>query len=104
VFLTPSHQYPTGVPLHPRRRQAPGAWARSTDGLIVEDDYDGEFRYDRQPTVPTPLQLRKPAGQSSEKPRSSAMRHGQPGPVLGDLDHSSRTTSANDVQRRRKPA
>lgn len=49
VFLTPSHQYPTGVPLHPGRRQTLCAWARSTGGLIVEDDYDGEYRYDRQP-------------------------------------------------------
>lgn len=49
VFLTPSHHYPTGVPLRPGRRQAVCAWARSTGGLIVEDDYDGEFRYDRRP-------------------------------------------------------
>ncbi|WP_217565748.1 PLP-dependent aminotransferase family protein [Streptomyces sp. GbtcB7] len=49
VFLTPSHHYPTGVPLHPGRRQAVSAWARATGGLIVEDDYDGEFRYDRHP-------------------------------------------------------
>jgi len=49
AFLTPSHQYPTGVPLHPSRRQTLCAWARSTGGLIIEDDYDGEYRYDRQP-------------------------------------------------------
>ncbi|MFJ4525713.1 PLP-dependent aminotransferase family protein [Streptomyces sp. NPDC088810] len=49
MLLTPSHQYPTGVPLHPSRRQAAGAWTRTTGGLIVEDDYDGEYRYDRQP-------------------------------------------------------
>ncbi|MFF4346524.1 PLP-dependent aminotransferase family protein [Streptomyces sp. NPDC001530] len=49
VFLTPSHHYPTGVPLHPSRRQAVCAWARAAGGLIVEDDYDGEFRYDRRP-------------------------------------------------------
>lgn len=49
AFLTPAHQYPTGVPLHPRRRQTLCGWARATGGLIVEDDYDGEFRYDRQP-------------------------------------------------------
>ncbi|MGW0883054.1 MocR-like pyridoxine biosynthesis transcription factor PdxR [Streptomyces sp. NPDC002671] len=49
VLLTPSHQYPTGVPLHPSRRQAVGAWARTTGGLVIEDDYDGEYRYDRQP-------------------------------------------------------
>jgi GntR family transcriptional regulator/MocR family aminotransferase len=49
VFLTPSHQYPTGVPLYRGRRQAVCAWARSTGGVVVEDDYDGEYRYDRQP-------------------------------------------------------
>ncbi|MBO2451099.1 PLP-dependent aminotransferase family protein [Actinomadura barringtoniae] len=49
AFLTPSHQYPLGVPLHPSRRQVVCAWARRTGGLVVEDDYDGEFRYDRQP-------------------------------------------------------
>jgi GntR family transcriptional regulator/MocR family aminotransferase len=49
AIVTPSHQYPTGVPLHPQRRHLLRAWARSTGGLVVEDDYDGEFRYDRQP-------------------------------------------------------
>ncbi|WP_371501942.1 PLP-dependent aminotransferase family protein [Kitasatospora sp. NBC_00374] len=49
VLLTPSHQYPTGVPLHPRRRQQLLGWARATGGPVVEDDYDGEFRYDRRP-------------------------------------------------------
>jgi GntR family transcriptional regulator/MocR family aminotransferase len=49
VLLTPAHQYPTGVELSPDRRAAAIDWARVTGGLIVEDDYDGEFRYDRQP-------------------------------------------------------
>ncbi|MFI8434987.1 PLP-dependent aminotransferase family protein [Streptomyces sp. NPDC079020] len=49
VLMTPAHQFPTGVPLHPDRRAAAVDWARSTAGLILEDDYDGEFRYDRQP-------------------------------------------------------
>jgi GntR family transcriptional regulator/MocR family aminotransferase len=49
VLMTPSHQYPTGVALHPDRRAAAVDWARATGGLILEDDYDGEFRYDRQP-------------------------------------------------------
>ncbi|OQR60752.1 GntR family transcriptional regulator [Streptomyces maremycinicus] len=49
VVVTPAHQYPTGVTLHPGRRRALTEWARARDGLIVEDDYDGEFRYDRQP-------------------------------------------------------
>jgi GntR family transcriptional regulator / MocR family aminotransferase len=49
VLMTPAHQYPTGVALHPDRRAAAVGWARATGGLILEDDYDGEFRYDRQP-------------------------------------------------------
>jgi GntR family transcriptional regulator/MocR family aminotransferase len=49
VLLTPSHQFPLGVPLHSDRRAAVVDWARRTGGLIIEDDYDGEFRYDRGP-------------------------------------------------------
>ncbi|NJP46286.1 MocR-like pyridoxine biosynthesis transcription factor PdxR [Actinacidiphila epipremni] len=49
VVLTPAHQYPTGVTLHPSRRHELTAWARASGGLVVEDDYDGEFRFDRQP-------------------------------------------------------
>lgn len=47
--LTPAHQFPTGVALLPARRRAAVDWARATGGLVLEDDYDGEFRYDRQP-------------------------------------------------------
>ncbi|MBM7169303.1 PLP-dependent aminotransferase family protein [Streptomyces sp. G44] len=49
VLLTPAHQFPMGSPLHPDRRAAVVDWARRAGGLILEDDYDGEFRYDRQP-------------------------------------------------------
>ncbi len=49
ALLTPAHQFPTGVPLHPDRRAAAVNWARATGGYVLEDDYDGEFRYDRQP-------------------------------------------------------
>ncbi|MFD8967013.1 PLP-dependent aminotransferase family protein [Streptomyces sp. NPDC059568] len=49
VLLTAAHQFPLGMALHPDRRSAAVDWARATDGLILEDDYDGEFRYDRQP-------------------------------------------------------
>ncbi|MGW0534712.1 MocR-like pyridoxine biosynthesis transcription factor PdxR [Streptomyces sp. NPDC003032] len=49
VLLTPAHQFPTGGPLHPARRAAVIDWARTSGGLILEDDYDGEFRYDREP-------------------------------------------------------
>ncbi|MDG4824119.1 PLP-dependent aminotransferase family protein [Asanoa sp. WMMD1127] len=45
VVLTPAHQYPTGVTLAPARRRA----FADCGALVVEDDYDGEFRYDRQP-------------------------------------------------------
>ncbi|MGV0813312.1 PLP-dependent aminotransferase family protein [Mycolicibacterium boenickei] len=46
VFLTPAHQFPTGVVLGPQRRRELLAW----DGeLIIEDDYDAEYRYDRAP-------------------------------------------------------
>ncbi|WP_409058604.1 PLP-dependent aminotransferase family protein [Streptomyces sp. SYP-A7185] len=49
VLLTPAHQFPTGGPLHPARRAAVIDWARARGGLVLEDDYDGEFRYDREP-------------------------------------------------------
>ncbi|MEV7062339.1 PLP-dependent aminotransferase family protein [Streptomyces collinus] len=49
LLLTPAHQFPMGVPLHRDRRTAVVDWARRTGGLVLEDDYDGEFRYDRQP-------------------------------------------------------
>jgi GntR family transcriptional regulator / MocR family aminotransferase len=48
VVLTPAHQTPTGVVLAPDRRQALVAWANERDGVVIEDDYDAEFRYDRQ--------------------------------------------------------
>ncbi|MCO1656281.1 MocR-like pyridoxine biosynthesis transcription factor PdxR [Pseudonocardia humida] len=49
ALLTPAHQHPWGVVLAPARRTAVVEWARRHDGFVVEDDYDGEFRYDRQP-------------------------------------------------------
>jgi GntR family transcriptional regulator / MocR family aminotransferase len=49
VLLTPAHQFPTGGPLHAERRATVVDWARARDGVVLEDDYDGEFRYDRKP-------------------------------------------------------
>jgi GntR family transcriptional regulator / MocR family aminotransferase len=49
VFVTPAHQYPLGVTLSPERRQQLVAWARGSGRLVIEDDYDGELRYDRRP-------------------------------------------------------
>jgi len=49
LYTTPAHQYPLGGRLPVSRRQALIAWARSTGALVVEDDYDSEFRYDVGP-------------------------------------------------------
>jgi GntR family transcriptional regulator/MocR family aminotransferase len=49
VLLTPAHQCPTGAVLSPTRRHELVQWAQEVDGVILEDDYDAEFRYDRQP-------------------------------------------------------
>lgn len=51
ALVTPAHQFPVGVPLAGERREALLAWAREVDGLVVEDDYDAEFRYDRRPVA-----------------------------------------------------
>jgi GntR family transcriptional regulator/MocR family aminotransferase len=49
LYTTPAHQYPLGGRLPVSRRQGLIAWARSTGALVVEDDYDSEFRYDVGP-------------------------------------------------------
>jgi GntR family transcriptional regulator/MocR family aminotransferase len=49
VILTPTHQFPTGIALAPERRQALVSWATEHRATIIEDDYDAEFRYDRDP-------------------------------------------------------
>ena len=49
VVVTPAHQYPTGAVLSPERRAALLEWAERHDATIIEDDYDAEFRYDRDP-------------------------------------------------------
>ncbi|MFL6760819.1 PLP-dependent aminotransferase family protein [Sphingomonas sp.] len=49
ICVCPSHQFPLGMPMSPRRRQALLRFAEQTGAVIVEDDYDGEFRYDGSP-------------------------------------------------------
>jgi len=49
AMITPAHQFPLGTVLSPGRRHDALEWARSHNALIIEDDYDGEFRYDREP-------------------------------------------------------
>ncbi len=49
VMITPAHHLPTGAVLSPERRAALVAWATDRNKLILEDDYDAEYRYDREP-------------------------------------------------------
>jgi len=49
VIVSPAHQFPTGAVLSGGRRRELIAWSRETGGLVIEDDYDAEFRYDREP-------------------------------------------------------
>jgi GntR family transcriptional regulator / MocR family aminotransferase len=49
VLVTPAHQFPTGSVLSGERRRELLAWSQASGGLILEDDYDSEFRYDREP-------------------------------------------------------
>ena len=49
AFVTPSHQLPTGAILPLARRLALLEWAKHADAVVIEDDYDGEFRYEGQP-------------------------------------------------------
>jgi GntR family transcriptional regulator/MocR family aminotransferase len=52
VYVTPSHQYPLGVPMALPRRLALLAWAERNNAAIVEDDYDSEFRFQGRPIEP----------------------------------------------------
>ncbi|GAA2833861.1 aminotransferase class I/II-fold pyridoxal phosphate-dependent enzyme [Kribbella solani] len=56
VYVTPSHQYPLGFRLPVARRNELVRWARRTGALLIEDDYDSEFRYDVAP-LPALAQL-----------------------------------------------
>jgi GntR family transcriptional regulator / MocR family aminotransferase len=49
VVISPAHQFPVGTVLSAPRRAALLAWARHTGGLVIEDDYDAEYRYGRRP-------------------------------------------------------
>jgi GntR family transcriptional regulator / MocR family aminotransferase len=49
AVVTPAHQWPTGVVMAPHRRHELIEWARARDAIVVEDEYDAEFRYDRDP-------------------------------------------------------
>jgi GntR family transcriptional regulator / MocR family aminotransferase len=90
VLLTPAHQFPTGVVLAPGRRRDLLDWAAAAKALVIEDDYDAEYRYDRAP-VPA-LQASAPgqvayAG-STSKTLAPGLRLGwliPPGRLRADL-------------------
>lgn len=50
IYVTPAHQFPLGMPMSMRRRKALLARARALGAIIIEDDYDSEFRYEGRPT------------------------------------------------------
>jgi GntR family transcriptional regulator/MocR family aminotransferase len=94
-----AHQYPTGVVLSPKRRDALIAWARERNAVILEDDYDAEYRYDRDP-MPA-LQSVAPdrvayVGTVS-KTLAPALRIGwivAPARLLGDIEQEFRVSAA----------
>ena len=49
VLVTPAHQFPTGVVMSAARRAELLRWAERRDAIVIEDDYDAEYRYDRAP-------------------------------------------------------
>ncbi len=51
AVITPAHQYPTGWVMSPARRRRFIEWARRDGAFVIEDDYDGELRYDRRPVA-----------------------------------------------------
>ena len=52
VYVTPSHQFPTGARMTLARRRQLLVWAENHDAIVIEDDYDGEFRFDGPPLPP----------------------------------------------------
>ncbi|HYQ69477.1 PLP-dependent aminotransferase family protein [Actinophytocola sp.] len=92
VLVTPAHQWPTGVVLAGHRRLALIAWARRHDAVILEDDYDAEFRYDRDPvgTLQGLAPDRVVSLGTVSKSLAPALRLGwlvAPGRLLGALTH-----------------
>jgi GntR family transcriptional regulator / MocR family aminotransferase len=95
AVCTPAHQFPLGMSMSPERRSELVSWAQDSAGWIVEDDYDGEFRYDRRPIGA--LQSRLPARTvyvgSTSKSLGPAVRLGWiacPPPLLEPLTEAKR--------------
>jgi len=98
VLTAPAHQFPDGVVMAPERRAALLRWAGHVEALVIEDDYDSEFRYDRPPV--STLQGMEPRRVallgSLSKTLSPALRIGWmlvPGPWADVLSHLESTPS-----------
>ncbi|GGM80573.1 GntR family transcriptional regulator [Longimycelium tulufanense] len=79
VLVTPAHQFPTGVVLAPHRRAALLDWAERVDGLIIEDDYDGELWHepsDWRPTLQSMSPCRVIYGGTASKTLAPGLRLG----------------------------
>ncbi|MGW7362901.1 MocR-like pyridoxine biosynthesis transcription factor PdxR [Streptomyces sp. NPDC054841] len=100
VLVTPAHQFPTGVTLSPRRREALARWAHDVDGWVIEDDYDGGLWYERG-TRPLALQRVAPehvvyAGTAS-KALAPGLRLGWLAAPAGMLDRLLRARARHDL-------
>ena len=94
VLVTPAHQFPTGAPLAPHRRQALLDWAERVDGLVIENDYDGEFWHDTDQSLPS-LQGMRPSrvvyGGTASKTLAPGLRLGWlcvPAELVAELEHT----------------
>jgi len=92
VLVTPAHQFPTGAPLAMHRRRALLEWAHQVDGLIIEDDYDGEFWFscgERLPSLQSMDPGRVAYGGSVSKTLAPGLRLGWlcvPAALIGQLE------------------
>jgi GntR family transcriptional regulator/MocR family aminotransferase len=99
VFVTPTHHFPTGVPLSAGRRVALAGWAAAGGRTVVEDDYDAEFRYDRRPVGALAALAPEHVAYlgSTSKTLSPGLHLGwlvAPGPLADDLDAARRRLGA----------
>ncbi|WP_300614544.1 PLP-dependent aminotransferase family protein, partial [Trebonia sp.] len=102
ALLTPAHQFPLGMTLAPARRRVFAEWAAGAGAVLIEDDYDGEFRYDRHPVGA--MQALAPDhvvyGGTASKALAPGLRMGWlavPGRLVDDVAAAARLDGGPDV-------